>query len=389
MKSLNTISRIVIGLVFVFSGFVKGIDPLGTTYKFIDYFEAFGFDFLSPIALPLAILLNASEFLIGISLLFNSKIKYGAWAVLLFMSFFTILTFFLAIYNPVSDCGCFGDAIVLTNWHTFFKNIIILFFTLIVFINRNKYNTTTTQHLQWGILSVGFVLIITISIYSYNHLPIIDFRPYKIGVNIPEEMIIPDNAPQAEYKTVLEYKKNERIKKFSLNNLPDSSWKWVSSENILIKEGYIPPIHDFTISTQDDNDITDIVLSENKFTFILVAYNLNKSNIKNIEKINSLSEYCNETTNCNFICLTSSLDNEINEFKNSYNSSFSFYNTDEITLKTIIRSNPGIMLIKNGTILGKWHNNDIPDIQLLEKDFITNQKFNSNKKSNLKKQLNA
>ncbi|MDA3780098.1 MAG: DoxX family protein, partial [Bacteroidales bacterium] len=372
MKTINTYSKIILGLVFIFSGFVKGIDPLGTTYKFVDYFMAFGFDFMETLSLPLAFLLNAAEFLIGISLLFSVKIKYSAWAVFIFMVFFTILTFFLAIFNPVSDCGCFGDAIIFTNWQTFYKNIFLMIFVVIVFVNRNKYQTTKPQYMQWGILSGGLLIILVISIYCYNHLPIIDFRPYSINTNISEKMLIPDNAPQPEYKTTLEYKKNNKIKEFSLNNLPDSTWEWVSTQNKLVKEGYVPPIHDFTISTLDGNDITDIVLNENKFTFILVAYDLKNCNIDNINSINSLSKYCDVKTNCNFICLTSSLDNEIEKFKNNYNSSFSFYNSDEITLKTIIRSNPGIILIKNGIILEKWHHNDIPEINSINKNFIRN-----------------
>ncbi|MEA3317784.1 MAG: DoxX family protein, partial [Bacteroidota bacterium] len=255
--------------------------------------------------------------------------------------------------------------------------------------NRNKYEEKISKSVQLGVLGVGIIFIIGVSSYCYKHLPIVDFRPYKIGTDIQEKMIIPVDAPQAEYKTILEYKKNNEIKEFSIDNLPDSTWEWVSSQNILIEEGYVPPIHDFNINTLDGNDITDIVLNEDKFTFILVAYDLAISDIENIKSIEYVYKYCKGTTNCNFIALTSSLNDDISKFKKENRASFPFYNTDEITLKTIVRSNPGLVLIKNGIILNKWHNNDIPGIQNLKKDFLTNKKFNSNIDKNKRTKLNA
>ena len=294
------------------------------------------------------------------------------------MSFFTILTFILAIFNPVTDCGCFGDAIIMTNWQTFGKNIFLMIFTIILFVNRNKYETSWNLKSQWGLISIPFIFSILLSAYCYNNLPIIDFRPYNIGTYIPEKMIVPENAPKAEYETVLVYKKDGIEKEFTMNNLPDSTWEWVSTKNIQKSEGYIPPIHDFTISTLLGNDITEIILNDSKFTFLLVAYDLKKTSTKNIEEINELAEFAQESGVCNFICLTSSLESEIEKFKEETNASYMFFNTDEITLKTIIRSNPGIVLLKKGTIIGKWHHNNTPSGEDITEDYINNPKYKNN-----------
>lgn len=378
MKHLLTISRIVVGVVFVFSGFVKGIDPLGSTYKFIDYFEAFHMQFLNFSAFPLAILLISMEITIGVSLLFNSKLKIVSWILLLFMIFFTILTFVLAITNPVSDCGCFGDAIIMTNWETFYKNLVLILPTILIFIKRKEISKSCCNKSQITIIITAFVASIALSIYNYRHLPIIDFRPYNVGANITEKMSIPPDAPLPEYKTILKYKKDDMIKEFDLNNLPDSSWEWVETENIMISEGYVPPIHDFSIVSSDNDDITDIILSDTKFTFLFIAYDLSKASIKNTDRIQSIHLNCEQKSNCNLIGLTASLTEDIKNYKDKTGFTFTFYNCDPITLKTIIRSNPGLMLIKNGTILGKWHINDLPSVRELNEMFLENADFETN-----------
>ena len=386
MKVLHNISRFLVGIVFIFSGFVKAIDPLGSTYKFIDYFEAFGLDFISFLAFPLAILLSSLEFVIGFSLLFSTRKKLTTWALLLFMSFFTILTFILAIYNPVSDCGCFGDAFIMTNWQTFGKNIFLMIFTVILFQNRHNFETTWNIKKQWTLLSIPLIFSILISVYCYNNLPIIDFRPYTVDTYIPEKMIVPEDAPKAEYETMLIYSKDDIEKEFAMNNLPDSTWEWISTENNLISEGYIPPIHDFTISTSLGNDITEIILNDTKFTFLLVAYDISKTSLKNINKINALAQFAKESGKCNFICLTSSVDSEISKFKEKTQAPYMFFKTDEITLKTIVRSNPGIVLIKKGTIIGKWHHRNIPSSEEIVEKYFLNPDY-KDKTDNKEEQL--
>jgi len=375
MKTLNHISRFVVGIVFIFSGFVKAIDPLGSTYKFVDYFDAFGMDFISFLAFPLAILLAGIEFAIGFSLLFSTRKKLTTWALFLFMSFFTILTFILAIYNPVSDCGCFGDALIMTNWQTFYKNIFLMIFTIILFYNKDKFETSWSIKKQWQIISIPFIFSVIISLYCYNNLPIIDFRPYNVETYIPEKMIIPDDAPKAEFETVLVYQKKGKEKNFTMENLPDSTWQWVSTENNMISEGYVPPIHDFTIETSMGNDITKIVLNDNKFTFLFVAHDINKTSVKNMQIMNEIALLANESGNCNFIGLTSSVESDIQKFTEKNQALFPFFSTDEITLKTIVRSNPGLVLLKKGTIINKWHHRNIPSTDEILEDYLNNPKF--------------
>ena len=380
MKLLNNISRIVVGIVFVFSGFVKAVDPLGSTYKFIDYFDAFSMEFLSFMALPLAIILSSLEFVIGFSLLFGTFKKITSWLLMLFRSFFTILTFILAIYNPVSDCGCFGDAIIMTNWQTFWKNVFLMIFTIILFYSRNKFEVNWHTKKQYIFISLPSAFSVLLSVYCFYNLPIIDFRPYNVGTYIPEKMIIPEDAPKAQYETVITYEKDGVQKDFDLQSLPDSTWKWVATKNTLVSEGYVPPIHDFTIETLDGNDITKTVLNDNKFTFVLIAHDITKTNISNMDHINNLAKMVIDSGN-NFICLTSSVGHEIKEFNDRSGAKFQYYNTDEITLKTIVRSNPGLILIKKGKILGKWHNRNIPDFNQISKEFLDNDHFKNNDSS--------
>jgi len=381
MKILNLISRIIVGIVFIFSGFVKAIDPLGSTYKFVDYFMAFNMEFFSVLAFPLAVVLSALEFTLGFSLIFNTFKKLTVWTVSVFMLFFTILTFVLAIYNPVTDCGCFGDAIILTNWQTFYKNLIIMVFVAILFINKDKFLSAMGHIKQWSYILLPFLVSIIISVYCYQNLPFIDFRPYKIGTHIPEKMIVPDDAPRAEYETILIYEKDGVQKEFDLYNLPDSTWKWVSTDNVLISEGYVPPIHDFTIQSLDGDDITDLILTDSKFTFLLIAYDLKSTSLKNIDKINAIANYAINDGTINFLGLTASLPNDIDDFIEKSEAPYLFYNTDEITLKTIVRANPGLVLLKNGTILGKWHHKNIPTVKGFEEMFFKNTKYKKDKAS--------
>jgi uncharacterized membrane protein YphA (DoxX/SURF4 family) len=382
MKLLNHISRLFVGIVFIFSGFVKAIDPLGSTYKFQDYFDAFGMESLAILAFPLAIILSTLEFVIGFSLLFSTKRKLTIWGLTFFMGFFTILTFILAIFNPVSDCGCFGDALIMTNWQTFGKNIILMIFVVVLFINKNQFEVNWTEKKQWIIISIPTLFSILLSVYCYANLPIIDFRPYKVGTYIPEKMIVPEDAPKAIYETMLVYQKDGVEKEFTLENFPDSTWEWVATENRLISEGYIPPIHDFTIGTLSGNDITELILYDNKFTFLLIAHDIKKANIKNMQAINELAKFAKESGRSNFICMTSSSESDIKEFKEKTNAQFMFFNTDEITLKTIVRSNPGIVLLKKGTILGKWSHRNTPTPYEFSKDYLENPKYKKESKSN-------
>lgn len=367
MAVLRTVSRILIGLVFTFSGFVKCVDPLGTMHKFHDYLsEGFGLDSLVWIALPAAILMCAIELSVGLMLLLNIKIPWASWLALIFMVVFTPVTLFLALTNAVSDCGCFGDALILTNWQTFYKNILIDIFVIILFINRQNYKELFGKRNSIYAALMVFILVLGFETFSLTRLPIIDFRAYKIGANIPEGMSIPDDAPQAVYETTLIYEKDGVTKEFTVENYPKEGWEFVDSENKVIQKGYEPPIHDFSIIL-DDGDYTDDILSDENYVFLMISYKLEKASQKNQAEINALATKLRDA-GYTFICLTSSGPDVIAKYKGETGADFEFGSSDQTTLKTIIRSNPGLMLIKKGTIIDKWHHRHLPNAdKLLER----------------------
>ncbi len=372
MKFIKTLSRLIVGAVFIYSGFVKGIDPLGSTYKFTDYFTAFNLEFLNVLSFPLAIILSSAEFIIGVALLWGLRMKLASWLALIFMAFFTVLTFFLAIFNPVTDCGCFGDAIILTNWETFWKNLILIIITIPIFIFRHKYRQVYKKAGEWSVLAIvlaGFLWVVN---YSYRHLPIVDFRPYNVGTHIPSKMVIPEGASADEYETILYYEKDGVVKEFTEENFPwqDTTWKFVNSESVLVKKGYTPPIYNFSITRPNGVDITDNVLQDTTWTFLLITYKLEDANKKALEKVNELALMCNDR-NWNFYCLTSSPGDILEDYKKNLGLVFDFYYTDEITLKTIVRSNPGLLLLRKGTIVEKWHHNDLPDASTVSEHLLS------------------
>jgi uncharacterized membrane protein YphA (DoxX/SURF4 family) len=378
---ISFISRLILGIVFIFSGFVKGVDPLGSTYKFTDYFNAFNIGFLEPFALVLAIILAAVELSIGVSLLFRFRYRIGVWAVLVFMSFFTIMTFILALTNPVSDCGCFGDAIIMTNWQTFFKNLILLPFVLHIFWFRASRKDVFTPPFSWLALMVFTLVFLGIEFHAYRHLPMLDFRPYSVGTNIPEKMSMPEGAPQDEIKTFLYYEKEGTVEEFTEDNFPweDTTWTYVDSKHILVKKGYEPPIHDFTIVDETDTDITSALLSDEGYSFLLVAAHLEDADTEALNYASRLAAWCGQAGH-SFYCTTASGEQEIEEIRQTLDPAFGFHTTDEITLKTIVRSNPGLLLIKEGTILAKWAYRDFPDLEEFE-DILPSLMSNNRKAS--------
>ena len=375
------ISRIIVGAVFIFSGFVKAVDPLGSNYKFIDYFDAFNMPWLNTFALLLAFILSGLEFLIGVCLFFSIQNKLANWGALLFMLVFTPLTLWLALTNPVHDCGCFGDAVILTNWQTFYKNIFILILVIISFLYRKKFKAWLRPKTGWIIIGAVAIFITVFSYYNLEHLPVIDFRPYKTGTYIPDKMIIPKDAPADEYEqyfTLLDTVAGKEITVESKIYTKDSTYwgktskyKYLSSsEPCLLKQGYVPPIHDFSIISLAGDDITDAVLTDTSYYFLLVAYDINKSRTDNQMLINDIYNQAIKDGN-KFICMTSSSETEINSFKQANNARYECYLTDPITLKTIVRANPGLVLLHKGTILAKWHSNDIPAYDEIKKLYLT------------------
>ena len=374
MKIIKHIARILLGITFIFSGFVKGIDPWGSAYKFTDYFNAMGMEWMTWAAFPLGVLLSFAEFAIGVGLLFNLFIRITSWLAFVFMAFFLPLTLWIAINNPVTDCGCFGDALVISNWETFYKNIVLMIFALIVVKYRNNMSWFLDKKPGFALGGVTVAAYFAIVFYSYNHEPILDFRPYKVGVNIPEAMEIPDDAPKEIYENTFFYKNKTtgEVQKFTEQNYPwqdTVNWVYENMESKVIQKGYKPPIHDFSIQSSEGEDVKDFFLYDKNYVFMLVAYNLEKSSRKPQEKINELAVWATEN-GLSFICLTSSLTDQSDAFKEETGAPYEFFNCDEITLKTIIRSNPGLVVIKEGTVVGKWHYNDIPSPEEFKEEFL-------------------
>nr|WP_320000552.1 BT_3928 family protein [uncultured Draconibacterium sp.] len=373
MNIVKQLARILFGIVFIFSGFVKGIDPWGSAYKFTDYFNAMGLDWMLWAAFPLGVLLAFAEFAIGVAFFFNWRMRLFSWLGLLFMAFFTPLTLWIALKNPVTDCGCFGDALVISNWETFYKNLLFITLAIIVVANRNWF-AEKVKSIVPGILSIGvFIVYFGIVYYSYNHLPIFDFRPYKVGTNIPEAMSMPDDAPQEIYENTFYYKNKNtsEVKEFTEENYPwqdTINWEYNDMRSTLVQEGYEPPIHDFTIESSEGDDIKDFFIYDENYVFMLVTYDLHKTSTKSQKEINALANWAIDK-GYSFVCLTSTLQDDSMEFAEQNDAPYEFFNCDEITLKTMIRSNPGLILMKDGTILDKWHYNDIPSPEEVADEF--------------------
>ncbi len=357
------ICRFLCAAVFLFSGFVKAVDPVGTQIKFQDYLAVVGMENTIPDMLLLfgAIGLAMFEFVLGIYFLFGIRRKFATVLLLLFMLVMTPLTLYLAIADPVEDCGCFGDAVKLTNWQTFYKNLVLLVCAVSLYRWSLRMLRFLTESTQWLVSLFSIVYILVTSIYSLRYLPIYDFRPYKVGVNIAKDMEIPEGAPRAEYETTFFLEKNGKVEEFTLENYPDSTWKFIDSKSVLIKPGFEPKIQNFSISTlADGDDITEDVLSYEGYTFLLIAPYLEKASDSSIDLINELYDY-SQKYGYRFYCLTSSTGSAIDKWVDETGAAYQFCNTDATTLQTMIRSNPGLMLLKNGTIINKWSSVSLPD----------------------------
>lgn len=369
----TNLCRFVLAFTFIFSGFVKSVDPLGTQYKIQDYLEAFGWSSVIPNFIPLlvSILLGMLEFTLGIYFLFGIRRKLSTALTLLMMLFMTPLTLYLAIKNPVSDCGCFGDAVIISNWATFWKNILLLIGAVSVFKWGNRIIRLVSEKSQWLIAVYTLIFIIGVSFYCLYYLPIFDFRPYKIGTNIPEAMEIPEGAKNNVYESIFILEKDGIKKEFTLENYPDSTWTFIDSRTILKEKGYEAPIHDLSIMKIDNGeDITEQILQDKGYTFLLIAHRIEEADDSNIDLINEIYDYSIENDYV-FYCLTSSLENDIEQWKDKTGAEYPFCLSDDITLKTIIRSNPGLLLLKDGTIYRKWSYNNLPD------EYVLNDKLDN------------
>lgn len=353
--------RFLLGATFVFTGFVKAIDPIGTQYKLQDYISAVGMGGIVPdiVTLLASVALSALEFSLGVFVLFAIRRHLVSKILVAFMAVMTLITVWIALFNPVKDCGCFGEALRLTNVQTLLKNIVLLAASVVVAWRPLRMYRFLSRSTQWIAINYTILFVLLLSAHCLYHLPLIDFRPYHIGMNIKKGMEIPAGAPQPEFETTFILQKNGVKKEFTLDNYPDSSWQFVDSKTVQTKEGYVPPIHDFSIQKADGDDITDSVLTAKGYIFLLVSPHLEQADDSNFGDIDLLYEYCQERK-IPFYCLTASTKKDIDHWADITGAEYPFCFTDETALKTIIRSNPGLLLLKDGTIIRKWSHNDLP-----------------------------
>lgn len=356
------VCRFVLAATFIFSGYVKAIDPLGTLYKLKDYAAAMSLNGLLPdwVLVGVAIALGALEFALGVFMLFAVRRHVVSRITLAFMTAMTVLTLWIFVADPVKDCGCFGDALKLTNGETLLKNIVLIACAALVAWRPTDMARFISRSNQWIVRYYTVAYIVITSVYCLYTLPIFDFRPYHVGTNIKQGMEIPEGAEQPEFESTFLLRKNGETREFTLDNYPDSTWEYVDTRTVQTKKGYEPPIHDFALTTCDTGeDITEQVLTKKGYTFLLVSPRLAVADDSNFGDIDQIYEYAEEN-GADFYCVTASANNEIERWRDLTGAEYRFCNADETTLKTMIRSNPGLILMKDGTIIGKWSHNALP-----------------------------
>lgn len=366
MRYLVGFARIVVGLLFIFSGLIKLNDPVGFSFKLQDYFapEVLNLEFLVPYSLGLAIIIVIVEVILGVTLLLGYMRRLTLWLLLLMIVFFTFLTFYSAYFNKVTDCGCFGDAIPLTPWESFWKDVILLVLIIILFVGRRYIRPIFTTNVRSMVVLVTFLLCLGLGYYVLQHLPIIDFRAYKIGTNIAEGMRVPEDAPKAVYEYKWKFNVNGKEEIITTTGeYPNVDGEFIDVETRMVKEGYIPPIHDFTIE-KDGTDYTDEFLNRPNLIVVIAysVYNTEKEGYKAIKKATDKAK----DLGYDVIGLSASTGELTTQLIEDYNLNFDFYFCDETTLKTIVRSNPGILELQNGTITQKYHWNDAGKLKLVQ-----------------------
>lgn len=372
IKILVEVSRIILGATFIFSGFVKAVDPFGTAYKIEDYFTAFGVPSLSFLAFPLSALLCGGEFVLGACVLFGLYRKWNSRIMLVVMVFMTLLTLYLAIANPVDDCGCFGDAFVITNWQTFYKNIVLLVCAVCIFVYHERIANFFTGKTYW-LAFMYIILFIGLFIFrNYIYEPLFDFRPYKIGASIPEGMTV-EEGKGSQVENYFVYTKDGVEKEFTEDNYPwqDSTWVFVRMDEKVIKEGEEPKIKDFSVNqlifNQDKTDleaeidITQEILTDTGYVFLMISPSLLDMDMTHLSNFEDVESYANEYEHkYGFYCLTASTTDEIMRWAKENTINFNFCSVDGRVLKTITRSNPGLILLKDGVVVNKWADIDVP-----------------------------
>jgi len=368
MKYLVQLSRIFVGVLFIISGFIKLNDPLGFSYKLQEYFGAdvLNLEFLIPYALLFSVFVVVFEVVLGVFLLIGYLPKFTIYSLLAMIVFFTFLTFYSAYFDKVKDCGCFGDALKLTPWESFTKDVILLVLILVLVIGLKHIKPMFSKLPTSVIALLSFIVSLWFGYHVLMHLPSIDFRAYAIGKNIQEQMIIPEDAAKPVLEYTWTFDVNGEKQEFVTNgSYPNVDGEYIGVETKTIDEGYIPPIQDFSIESEDE-DLTTYFLEKEKL-MIVAMYNINSSEIEGVVKLKALTDEA-ASKGYTVIGLTSSGNDAKQEIKQNYKLDFDFYLCDEKVIKTIIRSNPGIVILEKGTVVNKAHWNDIEDIELIQEE---------------------
>lgn len=371
MKYIRNFSRLLVGLVFIFSGFVKGVDPLGTAYRLEDYFIAYGAEWAIPYALFLSISLCSLEFVLGISLIFNAWIKHTAWLLFPLMIFFTLLTLVDALWEPVPDCGCFGDAIKLTNWETFYKNLVLIFFTAIIFFGRRKFRPPQARGYGFLVILLFTLAFVWFSKYNYNHLPMLDFREWKVGNDM-------DPEGGGEAKVYLLFRNTTTGEEAEYLS-PDYPWQdsvWMAEWEFVdqrVDDSEVIRTHELIIEDTLGDDYTDAFINNPDYQLIVVAENLHKADRESFAAINALHREASRD-GVSMIVITSSLPEVVKAFRAEagVDGQLDFFFGDDTVLKSMVRANPGLILMKDGVVLGKWHYNDFPAYDELREAHMKN-----------------
>jgi uncharacterized membrane protein YphA (DoxX/SURF4 family)/peroxiredoxin len=364
MKILVSISRIFVGVLFIISGFIKLNDPLGFSYKLQEYFsqEVLNIPFLEPYALGISVLVVVFEVVLGVFLLIGYKPKFTIWSLLGMIVFFTFLTFYSAYFDKVKDCGCFGDALKLTPWESFTKDIILLLFILILFFGMKHIKPVFTKLPTTVLALLGFIVSLWYGFHVLEHLPVIDFRAYKIGSNISDGMSIPEDAPKPiqEYSWKFDVNGEEKIV-VTNGSYPTVEGEFVGVDTKVIQEGYQPPVVDFSMESEDEDLTTHFLAQEN--LIVVVSYSLESIEQGGALKLKALQDRAAKK-GYQIIGLTASGTEAKQRINEAYNIHFEWYLCDEKALKTVVRSNPGVLELDEGTIKQKVHWNDIEDLEL-------------------------
>ena len=355
-KSGLTLCRELVGGLFVFSSFTKGVDPLGTKYKMLDYFIAYDIQWLNDLALPLAIIMIMAEFIVGICLMLNLLPRLATLGATLLMIFFTITTYFDAKYNLVPDCGCFGTAIKMSNWQTFFKNLIIISILIpLIFNNKTFVNKRVTKLGQTLFTFIFMALFVGFEIYNVRHLPVIDFMEWKVG----KDMKPVDNDEPVEIYLTFKNTETGEEQEYLSPNYPWNDSIWMSQwEFISQRQEGGSQSFGFSILNEDGDDFTDVLFDSEKL-FVFVAPYLNELTEKDIKECQRIYDFANEN-GFNYLWITSVNPEYVHELQENYYMFDEVYYGDELELKTMVRSNPGLMLMDNGVILDKWSKIDFP-----------------------------